>query len=104
RVVALHPGGQPLVRAAGPGYLENVPGQCRVRAVQVVTERGPGHGVPPVVPGQRGDPVTQPGDLQPVGQVEVRLGGLLDRAPDARGDVDDVERRVRGDHGRDPLG
>ena len=40
-----------------------------------------GHRAPPVVPGQRGDPVPEPADLQPVGQVEVDLRGLLHRPP-----------------------
>ena len=98
---------QPASRSSGhppaPVTIEHVPGQRGVRGVQVVAQRRSGHRVPSVVPGQRDDPVPQPGDLQPVGELEVDLRGLLDR-PRRSGDLHDVERGVRGNHRGDLFG
>src|SRR5690606_19982232 len=48
--------------------------------------------------------VPRAGQLEAVGQVEVGLGDIVDRAAGGREDLHQVEGGVRGHHRRDPLG
>src|SRR5690606_14679972 len=89
---------------AGGAVGEDVAGECGVGGVQVVAECGARHGVPAAVAGQGDDAFAEPGELEPVGEVEVDLGGFVDGSAGGGGDLDEVEGGVGGHHGGDAFG
>ena len=76
-------------------HQQHLIGELAVHVVQFLAQRGPRHGLPPVIPGQRDDPAEHVGQAESLAESEVDASDLRRRQGVADGGLDDPEQHVR---------